>query len=68
MTAWISKKTFRYISPKIQNEIVQMMALDILEKVTKNVKKAKKISILWDESRDVSNPQTNRQTVALGFL
>jgi hypothetical protein len=55
LTAWISKKTFRFISPKIQNEIVQMMALDILEKVTKNVKKAKNFSILWDESRDVSN-------------
>ena len=55
LTAWMSKKTFRFISPKIQNEIVQIMALDILEKVTENVKKAKKISILLDESRDVSN-------------
>ena len=36
----MSKKKFRFISPKIQNEIVQMMALDILEKVTENVKKA----------------------------
>ena len=42
----MSKKTFRFISPKIQNEIVQIMALDILEKVKENVKKAKKFSIL----------------------
>ena len=55
LTAWIGKKTFRFISPKIQNEIVQMMALDILEKVTENVKKANFFSILLDESRDVSN-------------
>ena len=55
LTAWMSKKTFRFISPKIQNKIVQIMALDMLEKVTENVKKAKRNSILLDESRDVSN-------------
>jgi hypothetical protein len=31
------------------------MSLDILEKVTENVKKANFFSILLDESRDVSN-------------
>ena len=55
LTAWIGKKTFRFISPKIQNEIVQTMALDILEKVTENVRKANFFSILLDKSRDVSN-------------
>ena len=55
LTAWIGKKTFRFISPKIQNEIVQTMALDILEKVTENVRKANFFSILLDESPDVSN-------------
>ena len=40
LTAWMNKKTFRFISPTIQNEIVQWMALDILETVTENVKKA----------------------------
>ena len=28
LTAWMNKKTFRFISPSIQNEIVQLMALD----------------------------------------
>ena len=55
LTAWMNKKTFRFISPVIQNEIVQWMALDILETVTENVKKANFFSILLDESRDVSN-------------
>ena len=55
LTAWMNKKTFRFISPTIQNEIVQWMALDILETVTENVKKANFFSILLDESRDVSN-------------
>ena len=58
LTAWMNKKTFRFISPSIQNEIVQLMALDILEKVTEDVKKAIFLSILLDEEEEPKLLQT----------
>ena len=55
MTAWLKQKTNRFDSPDIQNEMLEIMALQILRNIVKNIQSAEIFSILGDETGDVSN-------------
>ena len=54
---WLEKKSLRFISPIIQNEICQMMANKILSKVTENVRKSNFFAMMVDETRDAANKE-----------
>ncbi|XP_052818330.1 zinc finger MYM-type protein 1-like [Mya arenaria] len=54
--SWIEKKSDKYTSPPIQNEIIQIMALGILtRKVAHSVLEDAFFTIMVDETTDVSN-------------
>ncbi|WAR05842.1 ZMYM1-like protein, partial [Mya arenaria] len=53
--SWIEKKSDKYTSPPIQNEIIQIMALGILRKVANSVLEDAFFTIMVDETTDVSN-------------
>ena len=53
MTAWLKQKTNRFDSPDMQNEMLEIMALQIL----RNIQSADIFSILGDETGDVSNTE-----------
>ena len=57
MTAWLKQKTNRFDSPDIQNEMLEIMALQILRNIVKNIQSAEIFSILGDETGDVSNTE-----------
>lgn len=46
-----------YLSPAIQNELIECCAIDIRETLLKEVKEAKFFSVLADESVDISGTQ-----------
>ena len=52
---WLTKKTNKFTSPKMQNEMIEVMALQILRDIAKNIQSAEIYSILADETADISN-------------
>ena len=54
---WLQKTTCKYTSHDIQNEIIEIMALEILREVIQSVKNANFYSIMADETQDVSNTE-----------
>ena len=57
LAEWMDKKSNKFLSPKIQNEMLQIMALQILRDIAKNIQSAEIYSILVDETADTSNKE-----------
>ena len=55
LSMWLRKKTNKYISGDIQNEILRVMSNTILRSIAKDIKSAKFCTIMVDETTDVSN-------------
>lgn len=53
LKAWMQQKQ-RYMSPDIQNEYLQLLAHDVLRRVTTDIRKARYYSIIADEVTDQS--------------
>ena len=54
---WIEKKTNKYISSDIQNEILQLMALTILRDISSSIIRSGFFTIMADECTDVANKE-----------
>ena len=54
---WMKKKTDKFTSPTMQNEIIEIIAMEILRDVVGDIKSANFYSIMADESCDVSNTE-----------
>ncbi len=54
---WMSKKSNKYTSPQIQNECLQIMALQILRKVSQNIRDSACFTIMADECTDIANKE-----------
>ena len=52
---WLKKKTNKYTSNHIQNELVEIMSLEVLRSVVKKIQNANFYSIMADETADISN-------------
>lgn len=52
---WLRKKSGKYTSHAIQDEIIEIIAMKILRKVVKKIKDADFYSIMADETADVAN-------------
>ena len=57
----LDKKTDKYTSPIIQNEMLKIMGLQVLREIAGSIQKAKYFSLMADEVTDVSN----REQVAI---
>ena len=55
MSNWLEKKGDKYLSPDIQNEVIQLMSLSILRSIASSVQGAHFFSVMADECVDVSN-------------
>ncbi len=55
--SWLQRKTNKYTSHDIQNEILKVMSLHILRDVVLLIRSAPFFSIMVDETRDVSNKE-----------
>ena len=52
---WLKKK--QYMSPKIQNEMIEALGLGVIQEISANIQNASIYTILADESADVSNKE-----------
>ena len=57
ISGWMAKKTDKYTSPDIQNEILQIMALHILWVIALKIHKGQFYAIMVDECTDASNKE-----------
>ena len=55
ITEWLKKKTDKYTSGDIQNEILKLMAMNVLRTVMQSFHTSKFFTILVDETTDSSN-------------
>lgn len=54
---WLQKKTFKFTSADIQNEMLKIMALRVLREIAQNIQNAAIYTIMADESSDVINKE-----------
>ena len=57
ITEWMKKKTDKYISPNIQNEVLKIMALSVLCEIMHSIHEAPFLSVMIDETTDISNKE-----------
>ena len=55
MSRWLDKKGDKYLSPDIQNELIQLISSSMLESIASDIQSAKYFSIMADEWVGVSN-------------
>ena len=56
LNTWLHRSQDRFTSPRIQNELLEIMANMILQKITRSVS-GKLFSIMVDETSDISNTE-----------
>ena len=54
---WLEKKTDKYVSADIQNELLKVMGLQVLQDIATSLHSAEFYSIMVDETTDVSNKE-----------
>ena len=52
---WLQRKSNKYTSPEIQNEVLEAMALGLLREISANIQSATFYTIMADETADISN-------------
>lgn len=52
---WLKKKANKYTSPEIQNEILEVMALEVIRKLASQLQQSKFFAIMTDECTDSAN-------------
>ena len=66
MAKWLERKRFRYTSPFVQNEMLEVPALGIMREPTANIQTAGIYTIIADERADISN--TEQLAVCFGWI
>lgn len=57
ISTWMKKKTDKYTSPCIQNESLQIMALQIIREVAEIIRNCNFFTVMADECTDVANKE-----------
>ena len=57
LLSWLERKTDKYMSPQIQNEILTTMATTVLRNISEAIQKASYFSIMADEVTDSANKE-----------
>ena len=55
--------TVTYLSPKIQNELIELLARHVKQKIVNNIKEAKYYSMLFDSTPDISHTDQMTQII-----
>ena len=57
IATWLEKKSDKYTAPDMQNEILKVMALEVLRQVVSSLHTAIFLTIMVDETTDISNKE-----------
>lgn len=54
---WLERKTDKYTSPEIQNEVLKIMALSVLRNIIHSIHSSFFLTVMIDETTDISNKE-----------
>ena len=54
---WLKRKTNKYTSHEIQNNIIKVMASHVLRNITSSLQKSPFLTLMMDETTDISNKE-----------
>ena len=54
---WLKRKTSKYTSHEIQNDIIKLMAISVLRNITTSLQTSQFITLMMDETTDISNKE-----------
>ena len=54
---WLKQKTNKYTSHEIQNDIIKVMAINVLRSITTSLQTSQFITLMMDETTDISNKE-----------
>ena len=57
LAEWLQKKTNKYVSHDVQNELLKVMALSVLREISDAIQESSFYSIMCDECTDASNKE-----------
>ena len=57
LAEWLEKKMDKYVSHDIQNELLRVMVLSVLRKISRSIHESTFFSIMCDECTDASNKE-----------
>ena len=57
MAKWLERKRFKYTSPLVRKEMLEVLALRIMREITANIQTAGIYTIMTDETADISNTE-----------
>ena len=57
MKEWLKRKTNAYTSHTIQNEIINLMAKQVLKEINVHLQQSPFLTLMLDETTDVSNKE-----------
>lgn len=55
LTTWLKTRSDKYMSPEIQNELLEVMSLSILRSIASNLQSSTMFAVMADECVDISN-------------
>ena len=61
---WLKQKTGKYTSPKVQNDLLKVMAMLVMRDIRSCMQQSPFLALMMDETTDISN---NEQTALLSF-
>ena len=54
---WLKRKTNKYTSHEMQNEIIKVMAMNVLRTITSSLQTSLFVTLMMDETTDISNKE-----------
>ena len=54
---WLKRKTSKYTSHEIQNDIIKLMAISVLKNITTSLQTSQFLTLMMDETTDISNKE-----------
>jgi len=57
LSNWLRRQQYKYTSKDIQNDILKLMAAEVLDNISTNIQQADFFTVMADESTDASNKE-----------
>ena len=54
---WLQRRVNKYTSPEIQNDLIKVMAMQVMRKISEKLHKSPFITIMVDETTDITNKE-----------
>ena len=57
MIEWLQRRVNKYTLPEIQNDLIKVMAMQVMRKISEKLHKSPFVTIMVDETTDITNKE-----------